>query len=460
MCKPEDSYSAMLKVDPQQAVLLRSLLNCIDHAVSNVREVATTSSTVPHSSSHNILYSLNAFEPIPLKEKIVVSHLADATTAASDSSNDSSKASTIGARIKKRRQKKDQAEKKKNKDSTEKGHKRVFVQHDYHDYSVEPMNNIEATVIEHSEKKNKGGISTPFPVILHDMLERADKEGFSNIVSWQPHGRAFQVHDQAEFVSKVMLSYFRQTRFSSFQRQLSLYGFLRLTRRGADHGAYYNALFLRGLKPLCYRMQRTRVKGYWVRQSSSPATEPDFYAMPYVHPEADGSRCVQSHNINTGNQRSHYAMEQKMDVDTVGTWFFDPADRRHNSDRIHSHVTNATQEYNTGNWYSPVHADQRSSAAQLTSPMGISSYNQADGYAASAGRNSFHQGTNSTFDFANVAAASNSNAGMISYFSSTEQHDLANFLSDVDLDSDEEVSVAYRNEVEFGRISRKEFANE
>jgi hypothetical protein len=29
-------------------------------------------------------------------------------------------------------------------------------------------------------------------------------------------------------------------------------------------------------------IQRTRIKGCWVRQSSSPDTEPDFYAMPAV----------------------------------------------------------------------------------------------------------------------------------------------------------------------------------
>lgn len=79
-----------------------------------------------------------------------------------------------------------------------------------------------------------------------------------------------------------MPQYFRQTRFSSFQRQLSLYGFLRLTRKGLDHGAYYHELSLRGKPHLCSGILRKRVKGYWVRQSSSPATEPDFYSMPAV----------------------------------------------------------------------------------------------------------------------------------------------------------------------------------
>lgn len=46
--------------------------------------------------------------------------------------------------------------------------------------------------------------------------------------------------------------------------------------------AYYHELFIRGRPDLCQLMQRTRVKGSWVRQSSSPETEPNFAIMPEV----------------------------------------------------------------------------------------------------------------------------------------------------------------------------------
>jgi len=55
-----------------------------------------------------------------------------------------------------------------------------------------------------------------------------------------PHGRAFHVHLPEKFVVDVMPKYFRHTRLSSFQRQLSLYGFTRLARKGPDRGAYYH----------------------------------------------------------------------------------------------------------------------------------------------------------------------------------------------------------------------------
>ena len=81
------------------------------------------------------------------------------------------------------------------------------------------------------------------------------------------------------------LSFFAQSKLTSFQRQLSLYGFARLTQ-GKDQGAYFHELFLRGRPDLIHDIVRTRVKGTGCKAPSSPETEPDFYAMKHcsLHP--------------------------------------------------------------------------------------------------------------------------------------------------------------------------------
>ena len=74
-----------------------------------------------------------------------------------------------------------------------------------------------------------------------------------------------------------MGGYFRQSKLTSFQRQLNLYGFRRITQ-GADGGAYYHELFLRGRPQLSLRMQRQKVKGTGHKQPTDVTSEPNFYA--------------------------------------------------------------------------------------------------------------------------------------------------------------------------------------
>jgi len=76
----------------------------------------------------------------------------------------------------------------------------------------------------------------------------------------------------------IMKTYFRQSKLTSFQRQLNLYGFIRITR-GYDAGAYYHPFFLRGKPHIVKLMIRTRIKGTGLKPTSNPDQEPDFYAM-------------------------------------------------------------------------------------------------------------------------------------------------------------------------------------
>ena len=54
---------------------------------------------------------------------------------------------------------------------------------------------------------HKGGVTTPFPERLHQLLEAVDDEDLMDIVGWQPHGRCFIVHKPKEFVESVMPRY-------------------------------------------------------------------------------------------------------------------------------------------------------------------------------------------------------------------------------------------------------------
>lgn len=83
-----------------------------------------------------------------------------------------------------------------------------------------------------------------------------------------------------------MPRFFKQTKLTSFQRQLNLYGFKRLTT-GPDNGGYWHPLFLRGQPGLCAELHRMPLKGE--RGDRDPDGEPNFYAMPPMKATGDRS---------------------------------------------------------------------------------------------------------------------------------------------------------------------------
>lgn len=62
---------------------------------------------------------------------------------------------------------------------------------------------------------------TAFPFKLHIVLDEAEKQGFSDVVSWQGNN-AFMVHKPKKFEDSVMKEYFNQTLYRSFQKQCKL----------------------------------------------------------------------------------------------------------------------------------------------------------------------------------------------------------------------------------------------
>lgn len=63
-------------------------------------------------------------------------------------------------------------------------------------------------------------------------------------ISWSKNGKSFVISDMETFSNDVLLNYFRHQKYSSFQRQLNLYGFRKICK-GPDIGAYAHEFFER-----------------------------------------------------------------------------------------------------------------------------------------------------------------------------------------------------------------------
>jgi len=90
-----------------------------------------------------------------------------------------------------------------------------------------------------------------FPKKLFELVSTSG----CDIVRWEEHGRAFRIINSDLFAEKVLPLYFRHSKITSFQRQLNLYGFRRITK-GTDQGAYYHAKFQRGKSDLVGEIRR------------------------------------------------------------------------------------------------------------------------------------------------------------------------------------------------------------
>lgn len=154
---------------------------------------------------------------------------------------------------------------------------RHYVQHDYEDHAHTTV--AQAALVP--QKKRRGGVAVHFPVRLHEALAAMERDGYAHVMGWQPHGRCFVIHKPRLLEDELLGRYFSQSKFPSFQRQLNLYGFQRLTR-GPDGGGYYHALFLRGKPYLAHNMQRQTIKGTKIKAAANPDAEPNFYTMVRV----------------------------------------------------------------------------------------------------------------------------------------------------------------------------------
>ena len=128
----------------------------------------------------------------------------------------------------------------------------------------------ESTALSRRQQNSRGSTasnlvlpstSSAFPWMLYGMLEDAEQQGFQDIISWLPGGKGFKVYDQVRFVGTITKMCFSQTHYKSFQRQLNLYGFSRITTSGPDKGGYTHEFLVRGEPGKCRFMVRTKNKG-------------------------------------------------------------------------------------------------------------------------------------------------------------------------------------------------------
>ena len=76
----------------------------------------------------------------------------------------------------------------------------VYRDHSHHTDDDKELNEL----LTKADAEGVKGTDQTFPVKLHQLLSGSDEDGFSHVVSWQPHGRSFIVKKHKDFVEKVL----------------------------------------------------------------------------------------------------------------------------------------------------------------------------------------------------------------------------------------------------------------
>lgn len=109
--------------------------------------------------------------------------------------------------------------------------------------------------VEIQVRKRRRYSHESFPLKLFRIIQESVDSGKTDIVSWWPDGKGFEIHQPQLFEDEIIPIYFRHNRMASFRRQLSMYGFRRGTST-RDAGRYAHELFHRDHPERCHQIKR------------------------------------------------------------------------------------------------------------------------------------------------------------------------------------------------------------
>ncbi|CAM9707500.1 unnamed protein product [Ectocarpus sp. 4 AP-2014] len=143
----------------------------------------------------------------------------------------------------------------------------------------------------------KRGAPQAFPSKLYEILEGENPD----IVGWTATGRGFEVRDHARLSSEVLGRFFKQDKFSSFQRQLNLYGFRKITK-GSESGSYQHPHFRRGERTTLLTIRRsTKASPARAAVPVSPVSAGTGTGTPPPAAHLNGSGGNNNNNVSTTN---------------------------------------------------------------------------------------------------------------------------------------------------------------
>lgn len=113
-----------------------------------------------------------------------------------------------------------------------------------------------------SRSRTKKSKTTQTPLFIEKLIDILEVPFFlnqdssiDNIISWTTTSDSFQIKSISQFTETILPRFFKHNNFSSFIRQLNMYGFRKIRHEDGDN-VYENENFKRGNRALLKNIKR------------------------------------------------------------------------------------------------------------------------------------------------------------------------------------------------------------
>eukprot|EP00543_Licmophora_paradoxa_P002212 CAMPEP_0202446352 /NCGR_PEP_ID=MMETSP1360-20130828/4864_1 /ASSEMBLY_ACC=CAM_ASM_000848 /TAXON_ID=515479 /ORGANISM="Licmophora paradoxa, Strain CCMP2313" /LENGTH=220 /DNA_ID=CAMNT_0049062799 /DNA_START=38 /DNA_END=700 /DNA_ORIENTATION=- len=201
-------------------------------------------------------------------------------------------------------------------------------------------------------RTGKRGVPQQFPRRLYEMLEHEARLAETNsdhqtIIFWSKNGTAFRIVDVTLFASKILPRYFRTSKFSSFQRNLNLYGFSKV-KRGPETDMYSHPSFVQGRPENLSQLRKVN---------------------------STASRRKEETNTRNQNQEQHLTIGANQHLSHGDVPHATPAPSTYDGMLHYSHVVPVSSRFVPGQRSAPGHHDTTGKLGLLTMAMTMENYN-------------------------------------------------------------------------------------
>ena len=144
---------------------------------------------------------------------------------------------------------------------------------------------------------------TETPAFLFKLWKVLEAIEYSQYISWGNNGNSFIIHDQNQFSRIVLPNFFKHSHFTSFVRQLNMYGFRKLTNMactlttsGQESMEFHHPQFIKGHPSLLEYVKRKSPSSFRIGSRTIKTTDLEKLITDFEHIKFEHEKVLRETN--------------------------------------------------------------------------------------------------------------------------------------------------------------------